>query len=92
MEDNKNLVQRDILPDNFESLEEFWQFWDTHSTADYEDFMEDVEVEIELPRRKLYFSLAQDLLVKVRDQARRQGISAETLINLWVQEKVYELA
>jgi hypothetical protein len=44
MEDKKNLVERDILPDNFESLEEFWQFWDTHSTADYEDLMEDVEV------------------------------------------------
>lgn len=47
MENKNNLVERDILPDNFESLEEFWQFWDTHSTADYEDLMEDVEVEIE---------------------------------------------
>jgi len=33
--------QRDPLPENFDSLEEFWAFWDTHSTADYEDLMED---------------------------------------------------
>jgi len=34
-------LQRDPLPENFRSLEEFWTFWDSHSTADYEDFMED---------------------------------------------------
>lgn len=37
------ICQRDPMPDNFDSLEEFWAFWDTHSTADYEDLMEDVE-------------------------------------------------
>lgn len=40
----KQTPQRDPLPENFYSLEEFWAFWDTHSTADYEDLIEDVEV------------------------------------------------
>ena len=35
---------RDILPENFNTLEAFWEFWDTHSSADYEDLMEAVEV------------------------------------------------
>mgnify|MGYP000617585549 CR=1 FL=1 len=35
---------RNTLPENFNTLEAFWEFWDTHSSADYEDLMEDVEV------------------------------------------------
>ncbi|HOU11806.1 MAG TPA: hypothetical protein PKZ84_01700 [Anaerolineae bacterium] len=35
---------RDTLPENFDSLETFWEFWDTHSSANYEDLMEPVEV------------------------------------------------
>ena len=86
MHDKKNLEN---LPENFSTLEELWQFWDTHSTADYEDFMEAVEVDIELTSSKVYCSVAKDLLCKIRDQAQQQGVSSETLINLWLQEKLY---
>lgn len=49
-------LQRDPLPDNFDSLEEFWAFWNTHSTADYEDQMEDVALnkELEVPEFESY--------------------------------------
>lgn len=39
---------RDDLPDNFESLEEFWRFWDTHSSADYEDAMTDETFDVDV--------------------------------------------
>ncbi len=76
------------LPENFDSLEELWSFWDTHSSADYEEFMEPVEFEIALSSSKIYCAIAKNLLLELRTQARRQGISTETLINLWLQEKV----
>jgi len=85
---DKKLLQGGVLPENFTSLEEFWEFWDTHSSADYEDDMEAVAVEVELSSSKAYFPVAKDLLSKVRTQARRQGVSAETLINLWLQERL----
>jgi hypothetical protein len=84
-----HLAQCDALPDNFNSLEELWEFWDTHSSADYENIMEPVEVEIDLSSSKVYCSVAKDLLRQVRAQAHRQGVSTETLINLWLQEKLY---
>lgn len=86
----KNVTQGDTLPESFTALEDFWEFWDTHSSADYEDVMETVEVEIDLSSRKAYCAIAQDLLVQVRAQARQQGVSTETLVNLWLQEKVTE--
>ena len=47
MAKNKNLAERrDPLPENFRSREKFWTFCDTHSTANYEDFMEDVDMDV----------------------------------------------
>jgi hypothetical protein len=49
MAKNKNLARmREPLPENFRSLEEFWAFWDTHSTADYEELMEDVDADVNI--------------------------------------------
>lgn len=49
MANNENLAhRRDPLPENFRLLEEFWAFWDTHSTADYEDLMEDLDVQVNI--------------------------------------------
>ncbi len=92
MQNKKDLAQDNVLPDNFDTLEEFWGFWDTHSSADYEDLMEPVDVEIELSASKMYCAIAKDVLLQVRSQARQQGVSTETLINLWLQEKLSVLA
>ena len=85
---DKQRAARDVLPENFSSLEEFWSFWDTHSSADYEADMEAVAVDIDLISSKVYFPVAKDLLNQVRSQARRQGVSSETLLNLWLQERL----
>lgn len=84
--------QRDPLPESFSSLEEFWAFWDTHSTADYEGLMEDVDVRVNIRSSKIYCPVAKDIIAQVRTEARRQGVSTETLINLWLREKVTEAA
>jgi len=85
---DKELPSRDVLPQDFSTLQELQEFWDTHSSADYEDAMEPVGVEIDLSSSRVYCPVEKDLLRKVRAQARRQGVSTETLINLWLQEKL----
>lgn len=85
---DKELATRDALPENFDTLEELWEFWDTHSSADYEDAMESVEIEMDISSSKMYCPVAKDLLGQVRVRARQQGVSTETLINLWLQERL----
>ena len=85
---DRERVQKDILPEDFSTIEEFWSFWDTHSSADYEDVMEPVEVDIDLSSSKTYCPVAKDLLREVRSRARQQGVSTETLVNLWLQERI----
>ena len=90
--DENNVIKRDPIPEQFDSLEELGEFWDTHSTADYEDLMEPAEFEVNLTSSKTYLSVSKDLYRSLRKQAREQGVSTETLANLWLQEKIVQSA
>ena len=77
--------RRDQIPEEFPSIEEAAEFWETHSLADYEDLTEEVEVEISLVRN--HFRVDRELARRIGRIARRRGISSETLVNLWLKEK-----
>jgi hypothetical protein len=77
----------DPLPEHFDSLEEAADFWDTHSSADYEEYMKDVECEFDIKRRTYLVSLDGSLYRKVQAIAQKEGVPAETLVNRWIEEK-----
>lgn len=83
----KERKHRDPLPEHFASVEEAAEFWDTHDSADYEEFMQDVECEVDIKRRTYLVSLDGDLYRKVRAIAQEKGVPADALVNLWVEEK-----
>lgn len=81
--------RRDPIPENFESLEAAAEFWDTHSLADYSDeFRTAKNVKIDLDSRRL--RLENGLAQKIGRIARQHGVSSETLMNLWLQQKLAE--
>jgi hypothetical protein len=83
--------ERDPLPESFASLEKAGEFWDTHDSGDYEDLMEDVTFEISLTGKSTYYvAVAKDIATALRTIARQQGVSTQTLINLWLQEKLLQ--
>lgn len=87
--DKHLLTKRDELPEEFSSLTEAGAFWDTHSTADYEDVMEDAAFDMTLTGKPIYYvAVAKDMATALHDVAQQQGISTQTLINLWLQEKL----
>lgn len=77
----------DPLPEHFRNLDEAAEFWDTHDSADYEEHMREVECEVDIQRRVHLVSLDTDLYLRVNAIAQTRGVLAETLVNLWVQEK-----
>ncbi len=87
---DKQYNNQEEIPAEFHSLEEAGEFWDTHSTADYEGLLEPVDVEVDLPprHRGRRIWVAADLAVQLTLIAKQQGVSAETLANLWLQEKL----
>ncbi len=52
----KSKMTRDPLPDEFRTIEEATEFWDTHSVVDYEDLQQDTDFEVELRSETNYFA------------------------------------
>jgi hypothetical protein len=72
------------------SYTEIGDFWDSHDLSDFWDQTKKVEFEVDIQSEINYYSLDKKLAEKVQLIAQRRGVSADTLINLWVQEKLQE--
>ena len=75
----------------FASIEEEAKFWDTHSTADFEN--ESTPVRVRFAKKLsegITIRLDSDALEKIRAVAHEQGIGPTTLIRMWVLEHLRE--
>jgi len=63
--ENKNKTI-DPLPDSFETAEEAGAFWDAHSTADYEEYLEPANDVVEIKERVFEVSVAEDVFEKLQ--------------------------
>ncbi|GAK51620.1 hypothetical protein U14_02865 [Candidatus Moduliflexus flocculans] len=88
----KNKTHREPIPEEFGSLEAAAEFWDAHSLADYEDMQQEAHFEVELGAEKNYFAVEKDLADSIDRLASLKGVLPETLVNLWLKEKVLEFA
>ncbi len=86
----RNKKPREAVPDHFGSIEEAGQFWDKHDLAEYWDLTKEARFEVDIERRVFLTPLEPELARKLTDVARKQGISTETLINVWLSEKIAE--
>ncbi|MFZ1640600.1 MAG: CopG family antitoxin [Candidatus Contendobacter sp.] len=73
---------------NAGNYQEMGEFWDKHDLAEVWDLTEDVEFSVNITSERKYFALDIDMSNRVSKIAKMRGISLETLINLWVQEKL----
>jgi hypothetical protein len=69
------------------TLEEIAEFWDTHSLDDYWDQTHEVEFEVTAIRRRRV-TLDPDVYAGVQAEAQSRGIMPETLINLWLMDRL----
>ena len=89
---SENEKQRDPIPESFASIEEAAEFWDSHSTADYDDLMRDVHFDVDIQRRTFLVPIEGRLAKDITAIAEREGLALETLVNLWLREKYTEIA
>ncbi len=84
--ENKQTEGRESIPESFDSISDAAAFWDSHDSADYEDMMEEVEVEVNNTRRLFLVPVSETVFGAVRKKAKSQGLSTETMVNLLLQE------
>ena len=76
MERNK----RKKIPE-FKSLEEFQGFWDK---------FKEVSIKVDLKRSKNLVTIDPEILKRIRKTAAQKGLKTESLINIWLQEKILQ--
>ena len=75
----------------FASIEEEAEFWDTHSTADYEDEFRPIRVRFAKNLSKgITIRLDPETLGMVRSVAHEKGMGPTTLIRMWILEHLKE--
>ena len=73
------------------SYEEMASFWETHSTADFDDQTFEVEMEFEPSARRAVVDIEPDLMKELREIANQRLVSLQTLVNLWLSQRVEQI-
>jgi hypothetical protein len=77
----------DLVPEEFQTIMEAADFWDSHDLADYWKDAKEVRVSIKVPPIPRYVPLDKEIAELIAEAAQRRHISMETLVNLWLRER-----
>ncbi len=70
-----------------QTLEEVGEFWDTHSLDEHWDKTHEVDFEVRAKQRRRV-TVEPQIYKELEAEARVRGVVPETLINLWLAEKL----
>lgn len=83
---------KDLKVPEFASYEEEAAFWDNLDTADY--MVDDGEwFRFDVPNpRAVRIAIVPEIARQLRERARAKGVTVETLVNVWLMERLDDLA
>lgn len=73
-----------------QSYKEIGEFWDTHDLSEYWNETRPAKFEVDIQSEVIYYTVDKELSAKIQAFAKRRGVSPDTLLNLWLQEKLQE--
>jgi predicted DNA binding CopG/RHH family protein len=81
------------LPDVTDwTAKQIHEFWKTHSSADYWDETEDIEVDVHRrPRQPVSVKLSEEDVEFLKQMAAEKGMGYTTLLRVWIKEKLHEV-
>jgi hypothetical protein len=72
------------------SYMEIGEFWDEHDLSDFWGKTRKVKFDVDIESEVAYYPIEKDLSEKIHLVARKHGIPPDTLVNLWLQQKIKE--
>lgn len=64
------------------------EFWDSNDLSDYWDQTTEVAFEVDIQSEATYYPVEAALSNRISRLAKKRGVSPETLLNLWLQERL----
>jgi hypothetical protein len=80
--------QIDLIPEEFSSLDQAAEFWDTHDTTDYPDNFDNVATQSELKRRRYEIEIDEELMISLASLAQSRGVAISELVSDMLKEKI----
>ena len=72
------------------SYGEIGDYWDVHDLAEVWSKTKKVKFEVQIESEATYYPIEKNLSERIQSVARKQGVSSNTLVNLWIQQKLQE--
>jgi hypothetical protein len=75
----------------FRSIQEAADFWDTHSTTEFEDHWQPIDTDVARPLQRAWLvtvELDEATFVQLRAAAERLGIGTDELALKWLRERL----
>ena len=66
------------------------EFWDEHDLSDFCGKTRRVRFDVVVEPEATYYPIEKELSEKIQSAARKQGMSSDTLVNLWLEQKIKE--
>ncbi len=84
MKKNKSSISRAA------SYREIGDYWDVHGLSEVWGKTRKVKFEVQIESEAIYYPIEKTLSERIQSVARKQGVSSNTLVNLWIQQKLQE--
>ena len=72
------------------TYQEIGAFWDEHDATEFGE-QNEMKFDVNIKSQRKYYPVDGNLSTKVRKIAKKRGISEETLVNRWIQEKINQI-
>ena len=72
------------------SYREIGDYWDVHDLALVWGKTKKVKFEVQIESEATYYPIEKNLSERIQTVAKKQGVSSNTLVNLWIQQKLQE--
>jgi hypothetical protein len=72
------------------SYTQIGEFWDRQDLSNYWGKTRKVKFDVVLEPEATYYPIERGLSEKIQSEARKQGVSSDTLVNLWLEQKMKE--
>jgi hypothetical protein len=75
---------------NATTYQDIGAFWDEHDATEFGG-QTNTQFDVNIKSLRRYFPVDSFLSQKIKEVAQQHGVSEETLLNLWIQEKVNQI-
>ena len=72
------------------SYAEIGEYWDRHELSDAWGKTKKVKFEVVAEPEATYYPVEKELSAKIQSVAKKQGVASDTLVNLWLEQKIKE--